>query len=96
MASKAPHEAIRVWVAGCSTGQEAYSLAIALIEFSDLLPIRPPIQVFATDLNDQGALDKARAGLFPAGIELEVSPERLRRFFMWYLPDVELHSSVPV
>ena len=78
---RSPNEPIRVWVPGCSTGQEAYSLAIALIEFSDDRPVRPPIQIFATDLSDQTALDKARAGVFPEGIELEVSPERLRRFF---------------
>ncbi|HKP29492.1 MAG TPA: chemotaxis protein CheB, partial [Gemmatimonadales bacterium] len=78
---KAPGDPIRLWVPGCSTGQEAYSLAMALIEFCDVLPVRPPIQIFATDLSDQPALDKARAGVFPEGIELEVSPERLRRFF---------------
>jgi two-component system CheB/CheR fusion protein len=78
---KAPGDAVRMWVPGCSTGQEAYSLAMALIEFCDDRPVRPPIQIFATDLSDQTALDKARAGLFPEGIEMEVSPERLRRFF---------------
>ena len=66
---------------GCSTGQEAYSIAIALLEFFDDKPIRPPIQIFATDLSDRTALDKARAGIYPESIEGEVSPERLRRFF---------------
>jgi two-component system CheB/CheR fusion protein len=78
---KAPNEPFRIWVPGCSTGQEAYSLAMALIEFYDTQPIRPPIQVFATDLSEQTALDKARTGVYPEGIELEVTPERLRRFF---------------
>ena len=71
----------RVWVPGCSTGQEAYSLAIALVEFLDDKPVRPPIQIFATDLSDTVSLEKARDGVYPESIEAEVSPERLRRFF---------------
>ncbi len=78
---KPPSEPLRIWVPGCSTGQEAYSLAIALLEFHDSRPVRPTIQIFATDLSDQRALDKARAGVFPESIEAEVSTERLRRFF---------------
>ena len=81
MKSKPPGASFRVWVPGCSTGQEAYSIAIALLEFLDDKPARPPIQVFATDLSDLTALDKARAGIYPESIEGEVSPERLRRFF---------------
>lgn len=76
-----PSAPIRVWVPGCSTGQEAYSIAIALLEFFDDKPARPPFQIFATDLSDQTALDKARVGIFPDSIEAEVSAERLRRFF---------------
>jgi two-component system CheB/CheR fusion protein len=72
---------IRIWVPGCSTGQEAYSLVMALLEYLDDKPIRPPIQVFATDLSDPASLDKARAGLYPESIEADVSPARLRRFF---------------
>ena len=78
---KARDDAIRVWVAGCSSGQEAYSLAMTLLEFLDDQPVRPPIQIFATDLADPATLDKARAGLYPESIEGEVAPERLRRFF---------------
>ncbi len=78
---KGPTTPIRVWVPGCSTGQEAYSLAIALVEFFDDKPVRPPIQVFATDLSDPGALEKARAGVYLESIEAEVTPARLRRFF---------------
>jgi two-component system CheB/CheR fusion protein len=81
MKRKLPTNAFRVWVPGCSTGQEAYSLAMVLWEFFDDKPIRPLIQVFATDLSDQFALEKARAGLYPESIEAEVSAERLRRFF---------------
>ncbi len=72
---------IRVWTAGCSTGQEAYSIAMALLEYLDDRPVRRPILIFATDLSDSGSLDTARAGLYPERIEGEVSPERLRRFF---------------
>lgn len=72
---------VRVWVPGCSTGQEAFSMAISLVEFFDDKPIRPPIQIFATDISDPNSLEKARAGLYPDSIEAEVSPERLRRFF---------------
>ena len=73
---------IRVWVPGCSTGQESYSLAVALIEFFDDEPDRPSFQIFATDLSDRMSLEKARAGVYPESIEAEVSPERLRRFFV--------------
>src|SRR5262249_37397778 len=78
---KPPAAPLRVWVPGCSTGQEAYSIAMSILEFFDDKPVRPPIQIFATDLSDQTALDKARAGVYPESIEAEVSPERLRRFF---------------
>ena len=73
---------VRVWVPGCSTGQEAYSIAMALLEFLDSAKTKRPIQIFATDLGDPSFLDKARAGLYPESIEAEVSPERLRRFFV--------------
>jgi two-component system CheB/CheR fusion protein len=72
---------LRVWVPGCSTGQEAYTIAITLVEFFDDRPARPPIQIFATDLSDPPSLERARAGIYPEGIEMEVTPERLRRFF---------------
>ncbi len=79
--SKDSDTPIRVWVPGCSTGQEAYSLAIALLEFREQQPVHPPIQIFATDLSDTVSLVKAREGVYPDTIEAEVSPERLRRFF---------------
>ena len=68
---------VRVWVPGCSTGQEAYSLAMALLEFCDTAKTQRSIQVFGTDLGDPSFLDKARAGVYPESIEAEVSPERL-------------------
>lgn len=72
---------VRIWIPGCSTGQEAYSIAMALVEFLDDKPSRPPILIFATDLGDSTSLEKARAGVYPESIEAEVTPERLRRFF---------------
>ncbi len=78
---KPPLATIRVWVPGCSTGQEAYSIAMSLLEYFDNKPSRPPIQIFATDISEPTSLDKARAGIYPDSIEAEVSPERLRRFF---------------
>jgi two-component system, chemotaxis family, CheB/CheR fusion protein len=79
--AKSSQTPIRIWTAGCSTGQEAYSIAIALSEFLDDKPAWPPIQIFPTDLSDIVSLEKARLGLYPESIEAEVSPERLQRFF---------------
>jgi two-component system CheB/CheR fusion protein len=74
---------VRAWVAGCSTGEEAYSLAIVLAEA--LKKARPegdiPVQIYATDL-DKDAIDKARQGLFPEGIAADVSRTRLTRYFV--------------
>jgi two-component system, chemotaxis family, CheB/CheR fusion protein len=72
---------IRVWVLGCSTGQEAYSLAITFRELTDRSPRPLALQMFATDLN-QVLLDKARAGFYTKNLVHDVSPERLRRFFV--------------
>jgi len=71
---------IRIWVAGCSTGEEVYSLAMALTEFMDSAPERVPVKILATDLSE-AALQKARNGIYVDNIEADVSPERLRRFF---------------
>jgi two-component system CheB/CheR fusion protein len=75
------HEPVRVWAIGCSTGEEAYSIAIAYSEFAEASGQRVPIQIFATDLN-AAAIEKARAGTYPKGIDQDVSAERLRRFFI--------------
>jgi two-component system, chemotaxis family, CheB/CheR fusion protein len=72
---------VRVWVPGCSTGQEVYSIAMALLEFLDSEKTARSIQIFGTDLGDPSFLDKARAGRYPESIEAEVSPDRLTRFF---------------
>ncbi|HEX3157481.1 MAG TPA: chemotaxis protein CheB, partial [Gemmatimonadaceae bacterium] len=73
---------IRVWIAGCSGGEEAYSVAIALLEFLDATGAADTaIDLFATDLSDV-AIARARAGLYPETIEADVSAERLERFFI--------------
>jgi two-component system CheB/CheR fusion protein len=73
--------AIRVWVPGCSTGEEAYSIAILLQEHMELLKQSFKVQVFATDI-DRQAIEQARTGVYPASIAADVSPERLGRFFV--------------
>jgi two-component system, chemotaxis family, CheB/CheR fusion protein len=74
---------VRAWVAGCSTGEEAYSLAIVLKEAMGRAksPKTFSFQIFATDL-DKDAIDKARSGVYPESIKANVSAERLRRFFI--------------
>jgi two-component system CheB/CheR fusion protein len=79
--SKAPHEPIRVWVPGCSTGEEPYSMAMTLLESLEGISKKPPILIFATDINEI-AIEKARAGIYPESITADVSPERLQRFFV--------------
>ncbi|MEO5717288.1 MAG: PAS domain S-box protein [Chthoniobacterales bacterium] len=79
-AGKKEDDAIRVWVAGCATGEEAYSIAILLCEHAARLDHPPKIQVFASDVDEQAIAD-ARDGLYPSTIEADVSPERLRAFF---------------
>lgn len=74
-------EPVRVWVLGCSTGQEAYSMAMAFLEATENAPHARKLQVFATDLND-ALLDKARQGLYAKPLAQDVSPQRLRRFFV--------------
>lgn len=80
LARRAPTEPMRIWVAGCATGEEAYSVAILLREAMDGLEKPPPVQIFATDVNER-ALAAARRGVYPASIAGQVSPERLARFF---------------
>jgi two-component system CheB/CheR fusion protein len=80
LADKKPADEIRVWVPGCATGEEAYSMAILLSEATAKLAAFPSIKVFATDV-DQGSIEVGRAGLYSAAITADVSPERLRRFF---------------
>src|SRR4030095_1776125 len=69
-----------VWVAGCATGEEAYTIAMLLLEEAAKQELRPNLQVFGSDL-DARALTTAREGRYPATIETDVSEDRLRRFF---------------
>lgn len=83
LASRSHGNSLRAWVPGCSTGEEAYSLAIV---FQEMLEFMKPqgdftLQIFATDL-DREAVDKARQGFYPLNISADVSPERLDRFFV--------------
>ena len=77
---KGPHDQVRVWVAGCATGEEAYSVAMLLCEHRATLDAPPDIQIFATDI-DEAALARAREGHYAAVAAADVPPERLSRFF---------------
>jgi len=81
MSNKPAGESIRVWVPACSTGEEAYSIAILLQERMEALKTRFTLQVFATDI-DSEAIEKARVGIYPASIAADVSSERMARFFV--------------
>lgn len=84
---------VRVWSVGCSTGEEAYSIAILLLEHADKLAERPHLQVFASDLLD-ASLQRARHGVYPSSIESDVSAERLHRFFNASGDDYEINRVV--
>jgi two-component system, chemotaxis family, CheB/CheR fusion protein len=71
---------VRVWVPGCATGEEVYSIAICLLERAGDFQGNPSFQIFATDLSE-AALKKARGGTYLENVTQDVSPERLRRFF---------------
>jgi two-component system CheB/CheR fusion protein len=78
---KGAGDAVRVWVPGCATGEEVYSIAMLLAEHAQSLHVLPRIQVFATDI-DERALEVARAGRYPANLLNDVPPDRLRRHFI--------------
>ena len=75
-----PDRGVRIWVPGCSTGEEAYSIAICFLEVAEQMLSHVPVQVFATDINE-AAIEKARRGVYLENIAADVSPERLARFF---------------
>ncbi len=81
LANKPEGYVFRAWVAGCASGEEAYSIAILLRELMDDAQREFKVQLYATDL-DEDAIALARAGLYPPNIAADVSPERLRRFFV--------------
>ena len=77
---RSPRNPVRIWVPGCSTGEEVFSIAISLFEQMSDRGLNPPIQIFATDVND-AAIERARAGIYPENALADVSPERRNRFF---------------
>jgi two-component system, chemotaxis family, CheB/CheR fusion protein len=77
---KGPADAVRVWVVGCATGEEVYSVAMVLAEHVATLVDAPEFQIFATDIDEKG-YGWARAGLYTAGAVANIEPERLRKFF---------------
>ncbi len=78
---KGPDDPIRIWIPGCSTGEEVYSVAITLMEIMTEKKVSHPVQIFATDINEL-ALERARTGMYGENVQGEVSVERLRRFFV--------------
>ena len=85
--------AVRIWVAGCSTGEEVYSLAISVLEYLEGRAADVGIKILATDLNEN-ALEKARAGVYLDNIEIDVSPPRLRRFFVRHNGHYQISKAV--
>jgi len=76
-----PDQPVRIWVAGCSTGEEAYSLGMLALEQIAAARLRLELQIFATDV-DEEALQIARAGVYPESIQADVTPSRLEQFFI--------------
>ncbi|MEZ4869201.1 MAG: PAS domain S-box protein [Caldilineaceae bacterium] len=84
---------VRVWVAGCATGEEAYSIAMQLAERTAQLQEPPRIQIFATDL-DEAAITVARRGIYPAAIAKQIGAGRLQRFFTEVEGGYQIRQSV--
>ncbi len=79
--TKQENSTLRIWVPGCSTGEEAISIAILLIETMEKLNRHHTIQIFGTDI-DAAAINRARLGEYPESIVSDVSEDRLERFFV--------------
>lgn len=90
---KAEGSALRVWVPGCATGEEAYTVAMLLLEEIWAAKKRFSVQVFASDI-DKDALVVARGGLYPAGIADDLTPERLHRFFARHDGGYAIHKTL--
>lgn len=91
--SKARGGTIRVWVPGCASGEEAYSIGILLHECMETLRSHFTIQIFGTDLDDS-AIARARNGLYPASIARDLTPERLRRYFVEEDSKYRIHQTI--
>jgi two-component system CheB/CheR fusion protein len=72
--------AVRVWIPGCATGEEVYSVAIALREYMEKTGVSVPLQIFGTDISDKN-IEKARTGIFPENVSENISEQRLKHFF---------------
>ncbi|MGZ4978710.1 MAG: CheR family methyltransferase, partial [Methylobacter sp.] len=81
LADRPIENVFRIWVAGCATGEEAYSIAMVLRELMDENRQELKVQIYSTDLSED-TINIARAGFYPPNIALDVTPERLRRFFL--------------
>jgi two-component system, chemotaxis family, CheB/CheR fusion protein len=86
-------EPLRIWIPACSTGQEAYTLAIMLLELIGENTANPPIHIFATDLSEP-AITKARQGIYTKSEVLDLSPKRLHRFFTKIDDQYRIHKSI--
>lgn len=93
LAHKAEDEAVRIWVPGCSTGEEVYSIAIVLQEYMESVGHFRTVQIFGTDI-DKDAISSARAGVYPAAIAADISPERLKRFFIQQDSQFQIQKSI--
>ncbi len=92
-ADKPDDYVFRVWVAGCATGEEAYSIAMVLREWMEESHTHRRTQIYATDLDD-GAIATARAGVYPTTIVADVTPERLQRFFFKQDGALRIHKDI--
>ena len=81
MTQKPPNLPIRIWVPGCSTGEEVYSIGVILLEVLGEKAANMQIQIFATDLSES-IIAKARSGIYPESVALDITSDRLRRFFL--------------
>jgi len=81
LSGKPENYELRVWTPGCATGEEVYSIAMVIREYMDELKHNFRVQIFGTDI-DEEAIARARSGLYPGNIGLDVAPQRLKRFFI--------------
>jgi two-component system, chemotaxis family, CheB/CheR fusion protein len=88
-----PHAPIRVWVPGCATGEEAFSIAISLSEYLNEIGASFPVQIFASDISQQ-AIEKARAGRYLENIAADMSAERLNRYFLKMDPGYQVTKNL--
>jgi two-component system CheB/CheR fusion protein len=93
MATRSPEEPIRAWVPGCSTGEEAYSIAITLLDFLGDKAATTPIQVFGTDVSER-TVERARLGVYSETIAVDMPPDVLRRYFARFQGGYRINKSL--